>query len=93
MNYYLPTTQKLLDSYAEFEEAGISGENLDQAKEKIQKTMDAIVAGFERQLDQLYQVDAMDIESDIRVMETMLKRDGAHKDFDLGGTAAQQEDC
>lgn len=93
LNYYLPTTQKLLDSYAEFEEAGISGENLDQAKEKIQKTMDAIVVGFERQLDQLYQVDAMDIESDIRVMETMLKRDGAHKDFDLGGMAAQQEDC
>jgi len=92
LNYYLPTTQKLLDSYAEFEEAGVSGENLDQAKDKIRKTMDAIVAGFERQLDQLYQMDAMDVESDIRVMETMLKRDGPQKDFDLGGgTAAQEE--
>ncbi|NLU24164.1 MAG: hypothetical protein GXW99_05495 [Clostridiales bacterium] len=94
LNYYLPTTQKLLDSYAEFEEAGVSGDNLNQAKEKIQKTMDAIVAGFEQQLDQLYQVDAMDVESDIRVMETMLKRDGAsaEKDFGLGGAATQQED-
>ena len=95
LNYYLPTTQKLLDSYAEFEEAGVSGENLNQAKAKIQSTMDSIVAGFERQLDELYRADAMDIDSDIRVMETMLRRDGATvaDDFGLGGgTAVQQEE-
>lgn len=95
LNYYLPTTQKLLDSYAEFEEAGVSGENLNQAKAKIQSTMDSIVAGFERQLDELYRADAMDIDSDIRVMETMLRRDSATvaDDFGLGGgTAVQQEE-
>ena len=95
MDYYLPTTQKLLDSYAEFEEAGVSGENLNQAKAKIQSTMDSIVAGFERQLDELYRADAMDIDSDIRVMETMLRRDSATvaDDFGLGGsTAVQQEE-
>ena len=95
LNYYLPTTQKLLKSYAEFEEAGVSGENLNQAKAKIQSTMDSIVAGFERQLDELYRVDAMDIDSDIRVMETMLRRDSATvaDEFGLGGgTAVQQEE-
>ena len=95
LDYYLPTTQKLLDSYAEFEEAGVSGENLNQAKAKIQSTMDSIVAGFERQLDELYRADAMDIDSDIRVMETMLRRDSATvaDDFGLGGsTAVQQEE-
>ena len=94
LNYYLPTTQKLLDSYAEFEEAGVSGTNVSQAKEKIEKTMDAIVAGFERQLDQLYQDDAMDIDSDIRVMETMLRRDSrtVEDDFGLGSAAAVQEE-
>lgn len=95
LNYYLPTTQKLLNSYAEFEEAGVSGENLNQAKAKIQSTMDSIVAGFERQLDELYRADAMDIDSDIRVMETMLRRDSATvaDDFGLGGsTAVQQQD-
>ncbi len=76
LNYYLPTTEKLLDSYADFEEAGVSGENLTQAKEKIRRTMDSIMAGFERQLDALYHADAMDVDSDIRVMETMLRRDG-----------------
>lgn len=94
LNYYLPTTQKLLDSYAEFEAAGVSGTNVSQAKEKIEKTMDSIVAGFERQLDQLYQDDAMDIDSDIRVMETMLRRDSrtAEDDFGLGSAAAVQEE-
>ncbi len=87
LNYYLPTTQKLLDSYAEFEAAGVEGENLRQAKARIEATMDAIVQGFAHQLDALYQADAMDVDSDIRVMETMLRRDtaSAEKDFGLGG--------
>ena len=77
-DYYLPTTQKLLDTYAEFEETGVEGENLRQAKERIEQTMDAIVEGFEHQLDQLYSADAMDVVSDIKVMEAMLNRDTAH---------------
>ena len=95
LNYYLPTTLKLLENYASFEEAGVSGENLSQAKAKIEKTMDSIVAGFEHQLDELYRTDAMDIDSDIRVMETMLRRDTASvaDDFGLnGGSAVQQRD-
>ena len=94
LNYYLPTTQKLLDSYAEFEAAGVEGENLRQAKSRIESTMDAIVKGFEHQLDELYKADAMDVDSDIRVMETMLHRDtaSAERDFGLGGTAAQRKE-
>ncbi len=91
LNYYLPTTQKLLDSYAEFEAAGVEGENLRQAKQRIEATMDSIVKGFEHQLDELYQADAMDVDSDIRVMEHMLRRDtgSAEEDFGLGGSAVQ----
>lgn len=95
LNYYLPTTQKLLDSYADFEETGVSGENLNQAKARIEETMDNIIAGFEHQLDDLYRDAAMDIDSDIRVMETMLKRDTSSvaDDFGLdGGTAVQMPD-
>ncbi len=93
LNYYLPTTLKLLENYAAFEEAGVSGENLSQAKSRIEATMDSIVAGFEHQLDELYRTDAMDIDSDIRVMETMLRRDtaSAADDFGLGGAAVQQK--
>lgn len=54
--------------------------------------MDSIVAGFEHQLDELYRADAMDVDSDIRVMETMLGRDTAsvEKDFGLGSAAAKE---
>ena len=93
LTYYLPTTQKLLDSYARFEAVGVEGENLSQSKRRISDTMDLLIKGFARQLDELYQTDAMDVDSDIRVMETMLKRDtaSASDDFGLhGGSAVQQ---
>ena len=95
LNYYLPTTQKLLDSYAEFEAAGVEGENLRQAKERIRTTMDSIVKGFEHQLDELYKADVMDVDSDIRVMESMLNRDTAsvERDFGLGKSASQTGGC
>ena len=82
-DYYLPTTQKLLDTYAEFEATGVEGENLRAAKQRIEQTMDSIVEGFAHQLDNLYSADAMDVVSDIKVMETMLHRDtgSAAKDF------------
>ena len=91
LNYYLPTTQKLLNSYAEFESAGVEGENLRQAKQRIETTMDSIVKGFEHQLDELYKAEALDVDSDIRVMEHMLRRDtgSAEEDFGLGGSAVQ----
>ena len=56
--------------------------------------MDSIVKGFEHQLDELYQADAMDVDSDIRVMEHMLRRDtgSAEEDFGLGGGAVQREE-
>ena len=91
LNYYLPTTQKLLDSYAEFEAAGVEGENLRQAKQRIEATMDSIIRGFEHQLDELYQSDALDVDSDIRVMETMLRWDTASTEQDFGSTDQKQD--
>ena len=83
MNGYLPTTQKLLDSYATFEEAGVDGEKTAQAKERIAANMARIVRGFEKQLDELYSMDVLDVETDIRVMESMLRRDGADENDEL----------
>lgn len=90
LDYYLPTTLKLLETYADFDEAGVEGENLRQAKTRIETIMDSLVAGFEHQLDELYRSEAMDVDSDIRVMESMLRRDTATvaDDFGLGSAAA-----
>ena len=76
MSYYLPTTLKLLRSYADFEQSGATGENIRSAKLEIERILDTLVDGFRKQLDKLYEADAMDISSDIDVLETMLRRDG-----------------
>ena len=91
-DYYLPTTLKLLGTYTEFEEAGIEGENLRQAKSRIESIMDTLLENFEKQLDELYRSEAMDVDADIRVMETMLDRDlsSVERDFGLNGGAAVQ---
>ena len=76
MSYYLPTTLKLLDSYATFEKQGITGENIDSARMNIEKTLDTLVQGFSQQLDQLFTADVLDISADIDVLENMMKKDG-----------------
>lgn len=76
MNYYLPTTLKLLNAYSRLEKQNVSGENIDSAKANIEHLLDQLVWAFERQNDQLFERDAMDISSDIKVMETMLAKDG-----------------
>ena len=76
LNYYLPTTLKILRAYAQLDAQGIEGENISAAKARIEGMMDQVVAGFEKQLDKLFQNDALDIASDVEVLENMLKKDG-----------------
>ena len=76
MDYYLPTSLKLLQTYAELDAQGVEGENITESKHRIEQTMDTLVHAFETQLDQLFQEDAMDVSADIDVMENMLRADG-----------------
>lgn len=76
LSYYLPTTLKILRAYAQLESQGIEGENISAAKQRIEGMMDKVVEGFEKQLDQLFQNDALDITSDVKVLEQMLSKDG-----------------
>ena len=76
MNYYLPTTLKLLDSYALLEAQGIEGDNITASKKEIERTMDTLIAGFEKQLDRLFSSQAMDITADVEVLEGMMAQDG-----------------
>lgn len=76
MNYYLPTTLKLTEAYAELDKQQVSGENISTAKNEIQKTLDTINKAFENMLDDLFYHAAMDISSDISVLETMLAQEG-----------------
>lgn len=76
LSYYLPTTLKILRAYAQLEDQEVDGENISAAMERIEGMMDKVVEGFEKQLDQLFQGDALDITADVEVLERMLAKDG-----------------
>ena len=76
LSYYLPTTLKILRAYGQLEDQEISGQNITAAMSRIENMMDKVVEGFEKQLDLLFQGDAMDITTDVEVLERMLAKDG-----------------
>ncbi len=76
MSYYLPTTLKILNSYDRMGSAGVDGENISATKQKIEAMMDTIVTAYDKQLDALYGEEALDISTDITVMEQMLQQEG-----------------
>ncbi len=76
MNYYLPTTLKLLNAYDRMDSTGVSGANIDGTKGKVEDMLDTICTAFSRLLDDLYGQEAMDISADIKVMEQMLAQEG-----------------
>ncbi len=76
MDYYMPTTWKLLDAYRSFEQEPIQSDNIIRTKKEIEDTLDTINAAFEKLLDDLFQTTAWDISSDISVLQTMLAQEG-----------------
>lgn len=76
MDYYLPTSLKILNAYDRMDATGVSGENIDATKGRVAGIMDTIAAAFEKQLDSLFGEEALDISTDISVLETMLTREG-----------------
>ena len=80
MNYYLPTTLKLLNAYDRMGSAGVSGTNIDGTMGRIEQSMDTVVSAFDRQLDALFGDEALDISTDITVLENLLAQEGLSGD-------------
>ena len=76
MDYYLPTTLKLLNAYDRMGSAGVAGENIGGTMRRVEEMMDTIVSAFEKQLDGLYGAEALDLSADMTVLETMMAREG-----------------
>ena len=76
LDYYLPTTIKLLNAYDRMSGQGIEGENLSKSMHSIEEMLDTAVDAFKKQLDSLFEDQALDIETDISVMNRMLEREG-----------------
>ena len=84
MDYYLPTTVKLLKAYEELDKQPVEGENIKTAKQEIENTLDTINEAFENLLDSFFRNTAWDVSTDISVLKTMLAQEGltGNKDFE-----------
>ena len=71
--YYLPEVVKIMAVYARMEQGGIKGDNADQIQSEVRANAATMATAFENQLDSLYSAEAMDISTDIQVLDTILK--------------------
>lgn len=82
MDYYLPTTLKLVNAYKDFDVQPVQGENITSAKNEIETTLDTINLAFGKLFDNLFSTAAMDVSTDISVLQTLLAQEGlTQKDF------------
>ena len=76
MDYYLPTTLKMLASYRTMSNRGVSVSDMTEARSTVIRGMGMVLTACQKQLDTLYKDDILDVSTDIDVLEQMLKRDG-----------------
>lgn len=80
MDYYLPMTIKLLNAYADMDAQPVQGETIQSSKREIEATLDTLNVAFEKLLDELFQDTALDVSSDISVLNTLLAQEGLTED-------------
>ena len=85
MNYYLPTTLKLLKSYDMLEDQNYQSQSIIESRKKIECVLDTLIEAFEKQLENIFKADALDIATDIDVLETMMAGDGLSGGVNMPG--------
>jgi 5-bromo-4-chloroindolyl phosphate hydrolysis protein len=75
-NHYLPKTFSILESYARMERMGVEGGDIGSAMKDVEDIMDKLVLGFEKQLDALFDSEALDVTTDVSVLENMMTMEG-----------------
>ena len=80
MDYYLPTTTKLMDAYIEMDSNPMQGDNIQKSKKEIEGTLDTINDAFEALLDSFFKEKALDLSTDISVMKNMMRQQGLTPD-------------
>ena len=83
MDYYLPTTIKLLDAYVQLDKQAVAGVNILSAKGEIEESLDTLISAYEKLLDDLFEDIMLDVSTDISVLNTMLAQDGLANNGDF----------
>lgn len=91
MEYYLPTTLKLVEAYEEFDGISVPGEEVIQAKAEIEKTLDTINEAFAELLNNLFQDAVFDATTDAQVLKSMLAKEGLTREMDFSGKGREKQ--
>lgn len=91
MDYYLPTTLKLVEAYADFDKVSSPGEEITAAKAEIENTLDTINHAFTELLNNLFQDAVLDATTDAQVLKTMLAREGLTNEMDIKRSAKKEQ--
>lgn len=91
MNYYLPTTEKIMANYVTLAQSPVKGENIRAAMSAVENSLAMIAVAFEKQLDSLYRDHAFDLDAEITVMEMMIKSEGLNDQRDFASEKNQQQ--
>ena len=76
LDYYLPTTIRLLNAYDRMSAQEYAGDNITGSMQRIEEMLDTTIVAYKKQLDALFANQAADIQMDIDTMNAMLAREG-----------------
>ena len=93
MEYYLPTTVKLVEAYVQFEKVENPGQDIRDAKAEIQKTLGIINEAFTELLNNLFQDEVFDATTDAQVLQAMLSREGLRREMSSETIDSKQENA
>jgi 5-bromo-4-chloroindolyl phosphate hydrolysis protein len=74
--YYMPAIVKILNSYKHIENNELTGENAAETKKQVRDILPLIKRAFEKELDYMFADEMLDITTDVKVLESMLSKDG-----------------
>lgn len=76
VDYYTPTTIKLIDRYIEFEQSPVPIDSMNKSRHDIEKSIKTVVSAYENLLNELYKEDLLELSAEMDVMNTVLTQDG-----------------
>ena len=91
-DYYMPTTKKILESYKKIEKQNLTGDNATETKKRVEESLPFVKKAFEKELDNMFTDEMLDITTDIDVLESMLSKEGLIDKNTIGGMRDIQSD-
>lgn len=81
LSYYLDSTLKIVDKYIDLSGRGVKSSDLVQSLAKVEELLDTIYHAFEKQLEILVKDDVMDLDTELKLLESTIKMEGLGQDY------------